>query len=174
MGSVGGLRRIAERLDAALNEVWTEIVDLEEEAAEAGADADGTSRRSERRSEMPKGDGTGPTGMGPMTGRAAGYCAGYGVPGFANAGVGGAGRGFGFGRGRGRGFGRGMGWRRGWGAGFGGGFGAYPMAPVAPAPMTAEDEAELLRSQAAGIQRTLDEINARLAELEKARETAKD
>ncbi|MGI6097596.1 MAG: DUF5320 domain-containing protein, partial [Dethiobacteria bacterium] len=26
---------------------------------------------------MPRGDGSGPAGMGPMTGRAAGYCAGY-------------------------------------------------------------------------------------------------
>jgi len=33
---------------------------------------------------MPRGDRTGPAGMGPMTGRAAGYCAGYNVPGFIN------------------------------------------------------------------------------------------
>jgi len=33
---------------------------------------------------MPGGDGTGPRGQGPMTGRAAGYCAGYPTPGFAN------------------------------------------------------------------------------------------
>jgi len=33
---------------------------------------------------MPLGDGTGPAGMGPMTGRAAGYCAGYPVPGYMN------------------------------------------------------------------------------------------
>lgn len=33
---------------------------------------------------MPGGDGTGPMGFGPMTGRAAGYCAGYPTPGFAN------------------------------------------------------------------------------------------
>ena len=33
---------------------------------------------------MPRGDGTGPAGMGPMTGRAAGYCAGFNAPGFAN------------------------------------------------------------------------------------------
>ncbi|TES94528.1 MAG: hypothetical protein E3J87_00110 [Candidatus Cloacimonadota bacterium] len=33
---------------------------------------------------MPGGDGTGPRGMGPMTGRAAGYCAGYSRPGFTN------------------------------------------------------------------------------------------
>ena len=34
---------------------------------------------------MPWGDGTGPAGWGPMTGRAAGYCAGYAVPGFMNS-----------------------------------------------------------------------------------------
>lgn|GEM_PF-490466 len=34
---------------------------------------------------MPRGDGTGPGGMGPMTGRAAGYCAGYPVPGYMNS-----------------------------------------------------------------------------------------
>ncbi len=33
---------------------------------------------------MPWGDGTGPMGMGPMTGRGAGFCAGYGVPGYMN------------------------------------------------------------------------------------------
>ena len=33
---------------------------------------------------MPGGDRTGPAGMGPMAGRAAGYCAGYPVPGFMN------------------------------------------------------------------------------------------
>lgn len=34
---------------------------------------------------MPRGDGTGPAGMGPMTGRAAGYCAGFAAPGYANS-----------------------------------------------------------------------------------------
>ena len=33
---------------------------------------------------MPVGNGTGPLGLGPMTGRAAGYCAGYAMPGYAN------------------------------------------------------------------------------------------
>ena len=33
---------------------------------------------------MPWGDGTGPAGLGPMTGRAAGYCAGYPMPGYMN------------------------------------------------------------------------------------------
>ena len=45
--------------------------------------------------------------MGPMTGRAAGYCAGYSVPGYVNP-VSGRG-GFGYGRGGGRGLGRGRG-----------------------------------------------------------------
>ncbi len=33
---------------------------------------------------MPFGNGTGPQGMGPMTGRGAGYCSGFNQPGFAN------------------------------------------------------------------------------------------
>lgn len=77
---------------------------------------------------MPGGDGTGPGGLGPMTGRAAGYCAGYSVPGYMNpiAGRGYFGRGyFGGGRGMGRGGGRGRSWGLGFGRGFGWG-GAYP------------------------------------------------
>lgn len=69
---------------------------------------------------MPRGNRTGPTGQGPMTGRAAGYCAGFSTPGFANpaprlgmgfrrGGIGFSGRGSGFSRGRGRGFGFGKG-----------------------------------------------------------------
>ena len=34
---------------------------------------------------MPAGDGTGPNGLGPMTGRSAGYCAGNAAPGYANS-----------------------------------------------------------------------------------------
>lgn len=37
---------------------------------------------------MPRGDGTGPAGLGPMTGRAAGHCAGYDGPGYFNPGAG--------------------------------------------------------------------------------------
>ncbi|NLZ52300.1 MAG: DUF5320 domain-containing protein [Thermoanaerobacteraceae bacterium] len=33
---------------------------------------------------MPRGDTTGPVGYGPMTGRRAGFCAGFPVPGFLN------------------------------------------------------------------------------------------
>jgi len=54
---------------------------------------------------MPGGDRTGPWGRGPMTGRRAGYCAGFSVPGYANP-IPGSG-----GMGCGRGWGRGRGWR---------------------------------------------------------------
>lgn len=47
---------------------------------------------------MPRGDGTGPMGMGPMTGRGTGFCTGFAVPGYMNPGMG---CGMGFGRGRG-------------------------------------------------------------------------
>ena len=33
---------------------------------------------------MPRGDRTGPAGLGPRTGRAAGYCEGFSVPGYMN------------------------------------------------------------------------------------------
>jgi hypothetical protein len=55
---------------------------------------------------MPFGDGTGPRGMGPMTGRGAGLCAGFGQPGFANMLPWRRWFGFGRGRGPGRGYGR--------------------------------------------------------------------
>ena len=74
---------------------------------------------------MPFGDGTGPRGMGPMTGRGAGYCAGFGMPGFANPIPGRRFLGLGLGRRRwvGPGFGRGMGFGAsvGWGRQY-----AYP------------------------------------------------
>jgi hypothetical protein len=94
---------------------------------------------------MPFGDGTGPAGMGPMTGRAAGLCAGYPVPGYMNPVMGRAGFYgpgvsvfrpyggglYGYGAGYGvayagwgnpwlrRGFGFGRGFGRGWGRGRG-------------------------------------------------------
>jgi hypothetical protein len=37
---------------------------------------------------MPRGDGRGPAGAGPMTGRGAGFCAGYSIPGYLNRGPG--------------------------------------------------------------------------------------
>ena len=135
---------------------------------------------------MPGGDRTGPVGMGPMTGRAAGFCAGYGAPGYANAipGRGLWGRG---GRGGGRGWGGGgRGWRHmyyatgqpGW-MRFGYGqwptpqtaaaWGAEPWAYGAPAPgpMPQEQELQLLRDHAGALKAQLDQISARIEELQK-------
>lgn len=61
---------------------------------------------------MARGDRTGPLGLGPRTGRGAGYCGGHETPGFMNPYGGrafggrprfGFGRGWALGRGRGRG-----------------------------------------------------------------------
>lgn len=123
---------------------------------------------------MPRGDRTGPRGAGPMTGRAAGYCAGYSVPGFMNP-TGGYGRGWG--RGRGRGFGRG------WGRGFGrGGYvypppavgqPAYPQAyqPVAQ-PQSPEQEISALenyqkdlKADKADLEQEMGGVKARIEEL---------
>ncbi len=122
---------------------------------------------------MPGGDGTGPGGMGPMTGRAAGYCAGYNVPGYANS-VGG--RGFGFGGGFGGGRGRrnwytatGMtGWQR--------AAAGYPavgapvnyaagVPPVGYPTLSAQQEKDMLKAQADSLQQNLENIQARLDEL---------
>ncbi len=65
---------------------------------------------------MPRGNRTGPMGQGPITGRGAGFCAGYALPGYANNAAPGCGGRFGagnrFGNGRGMGFrGRGFGFQ---------------------------------------------------------------
>lgn len=121
---------------------------------------------------MPGGDRAGPMGMGPMTGRGAGFCAGFGVPGFANRG---ARRGF-FGRGRGGGRGwRNMfyatgltGWQR---AGAAAPVGAAPAEPPA-APMHEEEEIEMLRAQAEAAAATLEQIRARIDEITAAKAQA--
>ena len=118
---------------------------------------------------MPRGDRTGPAGMGPLTGRAGGYCSGYEVPGFANPGGGGIGRRRGFGRGLGRGSGRGRAQIE---PGYYGyppfyqPYGVAPLGAAAPAP-SREHELEMLESQAKGIEQTLDDIRKRISELEK-------
>jgi hypothetical protein len=122
---------------------------------------------------MPGGDRTGPAGMGPMTGRSAGYCAGYPEPGYAGFAFK---RGFGFGRGRGGG----RGWRNWFHArGFMGrrqaaygypDYGAdmpYGMPydfPSAP-PMR---ELDALKDREEYLGNALADIQKRIAELEKA------
>lgn len=119
---------------------------------------------------MPRGDGTGPMGIGPMTGRAAGYCAGYGVPGYMNP-IGG--RGFGMGFGRGRRFWGGARGRRNWFYATGQPgwmrFGA-PAVPYGYPPVYGqvdpEAEKQALKSQAGALQSELDAIKKRLDEIE--------
>lgn len=115
---------------------------------------------------MPGGDGTGPMGMGPMTGRAAGYCVGYGVPGFMNA-IPGRGLGMGLGRSRGfRGCGGGRGWRNMFYAtGLAGWQRAAMGWPASVAEPTPEAEKDFLKGQAEMLQAQLEEVKNRLDEL---------
>ncbi len=116
---------------------------------------------------MPAGDGTGPRGMGPLTGRGAGYCAGYDAPAYAGPMPG---RGFGMGRGRGLarggGWGRGRGWRHQYYATGMPGWVRYGYAPAWGVPPTPAQETEFLKAQAEGLKEQLDTISQRIAALE--------
>jgi len=126
---------------------------------------------------MPFGDRTGPQGLGPMTGRGGGYCAGYPAPGYANPapgrgfGRGGRGRGWGPGFGRGGGFGRGRGF--GWDPSvWGGPYGSDPSAygPAYAPGYAPEDEATALKDQATYFEETLQEIKKRIEDIESSAE----
>jgi hypothetical protein len=120
--------------------------------------------RGERK--MPRGDRTGPEGLGPMTGRAAGYCTGYSVPGFMNPT-----RGFGRGLGRGRG--------RGWGRGYGRGWWTYPPVTINPTkyppvaqPTSPEHEVAALenyqkglKAEKAYLEQEMNRIKSRIKEI---------
>jgi hypothetical protein len=99
---------------------------------------------------MPRGDGTGPNGMGSMTGRGMGYCAGLGRPGFMTPG---GGRRF---------FGRGRMYRSNF-------FGSPYTCPVPYAyPGSYDqnvDEKKILDDQATFLEEQLQEINKRREEL---------
>ena len=111
---------------------------------------------------MPGGDRTGPTGMGPMTGRAAGYCAGLPTPGFINAP---GGRGFG-GGGRGRRnrfYATGLTGRQRAAAGMPA-FGAAPLGD--PAAVSKEQELNLLKQQAQIIEQQMKQLQERIQQLQ--------
>jgi len=140
---------------------------------------------------MPREDGTGPGGMGPMTGRAAGYCAGYSVPGYMNPY---GGRSFGAGRAFAGGFGRGRGYRNqhyatglpGWarynmGMPAWGSVSGYPYqgspqydTPYYGPDMTPEQEAESLKNQADFLKKQLDDVQARISDLKKEEKENKE
>lgn len=114
---------------------------------------------------MPRGNGTGPAGMGPMTGRAAGFCAGLTTPGFANPA---SGRGQGCGRGNGGGLGRGRG-PGGFGRGFRNQFlaaGKPGWARTSAGIALGVDEKQILTNQAKTLQAQVEEIQKRLKALD--------
>lgn len=92
---------------------------------------------------MPGGDRTGPLGAGPMTGRVAGFCAGYNTAGYVNN----LGRGGGLGRGR--------------------GFGGRPNRPYNQYAEQTSGEANSLKQMAELIRDSLSQISERLERLEK-------
>lgn len=104
---------------------------------------------------MPGGDGTGPSGLGPRTGRAAGYCARYPVPGYMNPILG---RGYYHGGGRGRRnlyYATGLtGWQR----------YAYSYAPGVQT-ITKEQEIAELKNEAEYLENELKEIRKRIQEI---------
>jgi len=109
---------------------------------------------------MPRGDRTGPGGLGPMTGRRAGYCAGYSVPGYVND-VPGWGRGFGYGRGYRWGFGGGYGRGYRWGTGYYRGYYPEDLPPVGNEKSFLENELKYLGQRQKDIQKRLNELSSK-------------
>ncbi len=100
---------------------------------------------------MPRGDRTGPLGMGPMTGWGRGFCSGNRAAGF---------RGFGYGRGLGAfGRGRGMGPGRGFGPGY---------WWTAPGPVPQADELSSLKDEGQRLRDALEAVERRIQDLERA------
>lgn len=106
---------------------------------------------------MPRGDRTGPWGGGPMTGRRAGWCAGYDRPGYANPwprpGLGLGCRG-------------GRGWRRMYYATGVSGWAREGFVPPPPPTPPAEVELAALKAQAQWLSNSLEAINKRIQTLE--------
>ncbi len=95
-------------------------------------------------------------GMGAMTGRGAGFCAGFGVPGYANQAPG-------RGMGRGRGF-------RGFAGSAGAGRGWQMNSTLPPSdynhPPTQQDELSVLKSRLHYFTEALENVGKRIEELE--------
>lgn len=89
---------------------------------------------------MPGFDGTGPQGMGPMTGRARGFCGSRGIA---------VRRPYGYYRGAGHNYPR---------------YGVHGFRPYTP-PMTKEQELDLLKTQTQALKEELGGIEARIGQL---------
>ncbi|NPV27888.1 MAG: DUF5320 domain-containing protein [Firmicutes bacterium] len=119
---------------------------------------------------MPRGDGTGPLGMGPRTGRGLGYCAGFSLPGYLNGGLGirwgrrrGLGLGFGLGLGRGLLWAAMQNWpvfRPFWGGGF-----ATDTTMAEQERAILENEVNFLKTQIKQMEKRLAELRARKEDL---------
>jgi hypothetical protein len=111
---------------------------------------------------MPRGDRTGPMGYGPMTGRGAGYCAGYPTPGFGAPGFRGGFRGWAGGQIPGGGFqGGGRGWRHRF---FESGLPRW--ARFYEGDISPEQETNWLKERVNQLQGQMDAINQRIKEIE--------
>ena len=107
---------------------------------------------------MPRGDRTGPNGMGPMTGRGLGYCNDYASPGFTR-GIPRGGAGFNYGRGLRRGFRGGFGYDHRF---------QYPNCFNHAVPQySAKDEAKYLETEIDALKNELTAMEKRLSELQK-------
>ena len=107
---------------------------------------------------MPRGDRTGPLGMGPLTGRGAGYCAGFAAPRCADP--------VGFTGGFACGFGRGRGYRNMFRATGRPGWARYGYPTDAGADAAAADERTLLKNQAEILENQLQQVKKRLSGLD--------
>jgi len=131
-------------------------------------DGNGFHYYNSRGQDMPAGNGKGPVGAGPMTGRGAGYCAGYSAPGYVNPVRGGGSYGYGRGAGgggrrnqfnaaginfRGRGFCNFQRWNQ---AG----------ADYSRPEFSSENELRILKEQAEFIHSELASVNERIKQLE--------
>ncbi len=111
---------------------------------------------------MPRGDGTGPVGRGAMTGRAAGYCAGFNVPGYLNSVSG-----------RGRAWRRGVGRRAAYVQVQAPDSSPYQKQPFSGTPAyenNSETELEYLKNTEKAIKEELEAIRKRMEEIKNSRE----